>query len=108
MEQSDQELLRQTLMSIVKRIDTGGSSTEPPVVLVVLGSTNEATIAATAKPDCGIKPLIHRAGAILDLRDSHSPSPALLMSLSTVSWSRTGSASTRGLARCSVIEMLGN
>lgn len=53
MEQSDQELLRQALISIVKRIDTGGSSTEPPIVLVVLGSTNEATIAATAKPDCG-------------------------------------------------------
>jgi hypothetical protein len=51
MEQSDQELLRQTLMSIVKKIDAAGSSTEPPIVLVVLGSTTEATVAATEKPD---------------------------------------------------------
>ena len=41
MEPSDQELLRQALMSIVKRIDTGNSTTELPVVLVVLGSTSE-------------------------------------------------------------------
>ena len=43
MEQSDRELIRQTLLSIVKRIDEGGSTAEPPVVLVVLGSTTEKT-----------------------------------------------------------------
>ena len=58
MEQADQELLRRTLMSIVKRIESGGSlpgvmsdrpdqsseTTGPPVIVVMLGqagSTND-------------------------------------------------------------------
>ena len=56
MELSDQELLRQALVSIVKRIETGGSTTEPPIVLVVLGSANnrnEEARAVREKPDFG-------------------------------------------------------
>ncbi|HEX5734627.1 MAG TPA: hypothetical protein VF131_17465 [Blastocatellia bacterium] len=37
----------------MKRIDTGDSTAEPPVVLVVLGSTSEGAVVATEKPDCG-------------------------------------------------------
>lgn len=56
MELSDKELLRQALVSIVKRIETGGSTTEPPIVVVVLGSAdsrNEATGAVREEPDFG-------------------------------------------------------
>ena len=56
MEQSDQELLRETLMSIVKRIETGGSATEPPIVLVVLNTANnrhEEAGAVIVKTDLG-------------------------------------------------------
>ena len=56
MEPSDQELLRRALMSIVERIDARGSAAEPPVVLVVLGSTDgrsEQPRTSTEKPERG-------------------------------------------------------
>ena len=53
MELSDQELLRKALMSIMKRIESGTPTAEPPIVLVVLGSTSEAAGAVAEKPDCG-------------------------------------------------------
>ena len=56
MELSDQELLRRALVSILKKIETGGSTAEPPIVLVVLGSANdrgEETGAVGEKPNLG-------------------------------------------------------
>jgi hypothetical protein len=76
MEQADQELLRRTLMAVVKRIESGGSTsvvmseqpdqssardkrqetTEPPIILIMLGqagSTNEPVCENQASHEAG-------------------------------------------------------